>query len=351
MRPLNRRLRIGVLFGGQSAEHAVSLMSGQAIMDALATRHQVVPIGISKSGQFLPGVDVRAALAGSGQLVETTTALAPSAAVAGLDVVVVALHGPMGEDGTVQGLLELAGIPYVGSGVLGSAVAMDKAMMKGAFATAGLPVGPWRLLRHAEWLAGPDQALAKLENFQLPVFVKPANMGSSVGISRVDSWAELSPAIERAFAHDRRVVVEEGLAARELECGVIGNDRPQASVVGEVVSHRAFYDYEAKYQADGADLLIPADLGPEVASRARQLAVQAFLAVDAAGLARVDMFLVGDQLYVNEINTLPGFTPYSMFPRLWQASGLDYPTLLDRLIDYALERHARTRSDAQRGDP
>lgn len=350
MRSLKRRLRVGVLFGGQSAEHAVSLMSGQAIMDALALRHQVVPIGISKDGRFVPGADARVALAGSGQLVEPMTALAPTEAMAGLDVVVVALHGPRGEDGTVQGLLELAGIPYVGSGVLGSAVSMDKAMMKGAFLAAGLSVGPWRLIRHADWRQDPAAAMASLNDFPLPVFVKPANMGSSVGISRVDGWAELASAIERAFAHDRRVVVEQGLLARELECGVIGNDRPVASVVGEVVPHHAFYDYEAKYQAGGADLLIPADLPPGVADQARELAVQAFLAVDAAGLARVDMFLAGEAVYLNEINTLPGFTPYSMFPQLWQASGVDYPTLLDRLIAYALERHQGQGPDGPKGE-
>lgn len=343
------RLRVGVLFGGQSAEHTVSLMSGQAIMDALALRHQVVPIGISQDGRFLPGADVRAALAGSGQMATSETALAPTEAVAGLDVVVVALHGPKGEDGTVQGLLELAGIPYVGSGVLGSAVSMDKAMMKGAFSAAGLPVGPWRLIRQADWEEDPERALASLHDFALPVFVKPANMGSSVGISRVDGWAKLAPALSQAFRHDRRAVVEQGLSARELECGVIGNDRPAASVVGEVVSHHAFYDYEAKYQPDGADLMIPANLPAELAERARDLAVQAFLAVDAAGLARVDMFLAGETLYLNEINTLPGFTPYSMFPRLWQASGLDYPALLDQLIAYALERHGKAGPDRGRG--
>ncbi len=328
-----------MLFGGQSAEHAVSLMSGEAIIAALRAHHEVVPIGISRAGRFLPGADPRLALAGQGQLEEPAASPAPTETVAGLDVVVVALHGPMGEDGTVQGLLELAGIPYVGSGVLASAVSMDKAMMKAAFGQAGLPVGPWRLVREAEWRADRERALQPLADFRLPLFVKPANMGSSVGISRVEAWAELSAAVEEAFRHDRRVVVEEGLSGRELECGVIGNDAPEASVVGEVVSHHPFYDYEAKYQPGGADLVIPADLPPEVAERARRLATAAFVAVDAAGLARVDMFLAGDTLYLNEINTLPGFTPYSMFPRLWQASGVDYPTLLDRLVSYALERH------------
>lgn len=346
------RLRVGVLLGGQSGEHDVSLMSGLSIIEGLKDRYEVIPIGITRSGQFLPGVDVTRALAGGGvDAVGGERALEPlqSGAVIGpLDVVIPALHGPMGEDGTVQGLLELAGVPFVGSGVLGSAVAMDKAVMKEVFASHGLPVGAWRLVTESRWREDPDGVADEVAALGYPVFVKPSNMGSSVGISRVDDASGLATAIDEALAHDRRVVVEKGMVARELECAVLGNDHPETSVVGEIVPHASFYDYRAKYLEGGADLIVPANLPQDVETSLRDYARQAFTAVDAAGLARVDFFLTGDgRLVLNEVNTFPGFTPFSMYPKLWAASGLSYEDLLDRLIALALERAETMRRKRQ----
>jgi len=346
------RLRVGVLFGGQSGEHDVSLMSGLSIIEGLKDRYEVIPIGITRSGQFLPGVDAARALAGGGvDPVAGERALEPlqSGAIIGpLDVVIPALHGPMGEDGTVQGLLELAGVPFVGSGVLGSAVSMDKAIMKEVFASHGLPVGPWRLVRESGWRRDPKGVADEVADLGYPVFVKPSNMGSSVGISRVADDAVLAAAIDGALAHDRRVVVEKAMVARELECAVLGNDHPETSVVGEIVPHATFYDYHAKYAEGGADLIVPANIPHDLEARVREYARQAFIAVDAAGLARVDFFLTGDgRVVLNEVNTFPGFTPFSMYPRLWAASGLSYGHLLDRLIDLAIERAETMRRKRQ----
>jgi D-alanine-D-alanine ligase len=261
-----------------------------------------------------------------------------------VDVVFPVLHGPRGEDGTVQGLLELARVPYVGAGVLGSAVGMDKIMMKGAFQQAGLPVCRWLPVTRQQWRRDPFGVQERVASeLDFPCFVKPANLGSSVGISKVHGPEELPLALDLAAGYDRRLIVEQGIDAREVECSVLGNDEPRASVVGEIVPHREFYDYEAKYTDGQSDLIIPADIPPETAEQARAMACRAFLAIDAAGLARVDFFLerATGRLLVNEINTIPGFTRWSMYPKLWEASGLAYPALLDELIRLALERHGR----------
>jgi len=344
-----------VLFGGRSGEHVVSAMSGLAIIEGLKTRYDVVPIGITRSGQFLPGADVRKAVSGGGvekaggAEIRSLAPLEISQVVGRLDVVIPALHGPMGEDGTIQGLLELADIPYVGSGVLGSAVSMDKAVMKEVLECSGLPTSPWFLVTETLWREDPGPFVQRGKALSWPVFVKPANMGSSVGIAKVADEDAFERAVEKAFEYDRRVMVEKGLAAREFECAVLGNDHPETSVVGEIVPHADFYDYGAKYGEEGADLVIPAPLAPARSEEIRDLAQRAFLAVDAQGLARVDFFLEGERVYVNEINTLPGFTPFSMYPKLWAATGVPYEQLLDRLIQLALERHEIRRRKLDRG--
>ena len=354
-------MRIGVLFGGRSGEHEVSLMSAQSVINALdPDRYEVVPIGISKEGQWLVG-DAMAALsegttdtARPGTLLphphasglmrmerEETQPLTLSE-VAELDVLFPVLHGPYGEDGTVQGLLELAGLPYVGAGVVGSAVGMDKAIFKHVMAANDIPVLPWQLVLASEWRARPGAILNHLETlFAYPVFTKPANLGSSVGITKCGDRMELAQGLDQAARYDRRMIVEQGIDGRELEVSVLGNDRPIASVVGEIRPQREFYDYLAKYVSDDSDLLIPAPLEPEVAEKVRALAVRAYRAIDCAGLGRVDLLMDREtgRLYLNEINTIPGFTRISMYPKLWEASGISYPELLDRLIELALDRY------------
>jgi len=353
------RRRVAVLFGGRSAEHEISCISARSVIDALDPEHvEVVPIGISKDGRWhlLPGppalpsetgrmpeigaVDGSAVtLAAEGGSQELVAADGTRAAI---DVVFPVLHGPMGEDGAVQGLLELAGVPYVGAGVLGSAVGMDKAVQKVLFAAAGLPVAPWTPVREPEWEEDPEGVAARAEALGFPLFVKPATLGSSVGISKAHDHGELGPALEEAFRYARKAVVERGVVPiREVECAVLGNDDPVASIVGEIVPEgHEFYDYEAKYlDADGARLLIPADLPSALSDRIQRAAVTAFHAVECWGMARVDFFVSGDDLWINEINTIPGFTSISMYPKLWQASGLSYPDLIERLLDLAVERH------------
>ncbi len=363
-----QRVRVGVIFGGRSGEHEVSLMSARSIMDALdKEKYEVVPIGIDREGQWLAGDAMRALRDGeagaaqpatllpaphsSGLLQFESPELEESSAVqpvsfsraANLDVIIPVLHGPYGEDGTVQGLLELAGLPYVGAGVVGSAVGMDKAIFKQIMVANQIPILPWRLVRTGEWRSQPDLVIAAIESaFTYPLFTKPANLGSSVGISRCEDRSALVAGIEDAARYDRRIIVEQGISARELEVSVLGNDAPIASIVGEVRPRRAFYDYVAKYVSDDSELLIPAPLPAEVAAEARALALRVFNAIDCAGLGRVDLLLDRDsgRLYVNEINTMPGFTRISMYPKLWEASGLSYSELLDRLIELALDRHA-----------
>ena len=372
------KIRVGILFGGQSGEHEVSLVSASAVMDALdRTKYEIVPIGITKQGRWIAGDTALPALAALAdpKLLPTsaelkmqneelkTGAAKPSAAADvtdtmlvakpesqfsilnsqfSIDVVFPVLHGPMGEDGTVQGLLELAGVPYVGCGVLASAVGLDKAMMKAAFSAAGLPQVPWLLVRRAEWRADSAGQIEQIEaQLHYPVFVKPANMGSSVGITRATDRCTLAQGLDEAARYDRRIVVEQGINAREIEVSVLGNDEPQASVAGEIVPSNAWYDYEAKYLGGESKILIPAPISDALAEQVRRMAIQAFTAIDGAGLARVDFLLEHESevLYLNEANTMPGFTPVSMYAKMWAASGLAYGPLLDRLIELAIERH------------
>lgn len=347
------RLRLLLLFGGRSAEHDVSVASAVAMLRALKGADiEVVPLGISREGRWRLGDRALGMLQGAslfGGADQDVSALVPvssplanvAEALRSVDVVFPLLHGPHGEDGTVQGLLELAGVPYVGAGVLGSALSMDKLAMKGAFRSAGLPVAPYVGVLRSHWRRDPALLEQELETqLRYPMFVKPANMGSSVGISKVHDRSELRPAMDLAARYDRRLVVEQGLETRELECGVLGNDEPQASVVGEVLPGAEFYDYEAKYVGEYSATRIPAELDSDISHEIRQLALAAFRAVDAAGMARVDFFLVGGRkIYINEINTIPGFTPISQFPRLWEASGVSYYELVRRLAELAIERH------------
>ncbi len=356
-----RKIRVGVIFGGRSGEHEVSLMSARSVMEALdSNRYEVVMIGITKSGRWLTG-NVPAALESGVDNAAQYAALLPDprasalmamqeqakqplrlSEVAYLDVVFPVLHGPYGEDGTVQGLLELAGIPYIGAGVVGSAVGMDKAIFKSVMTANDLPVLPWTLVRKSKWEESPSDVLDEIEDhLKYPVFTKPANLGSSVGITKCSTRIDLEEGIDQAVRYDRRVVVELGIDARELEVSVLGNDEPKASVVGEVKPKREYYDYVAKYISDDSELVIPAKLTPEVAEQVQQLAIQAFKAMDCAGLGRVDFLLDKStaNLYINEVNTIPGFTRISMYPKLWEATGISYPELLDRLIMLALERH------------
>lgn len=359
---MTQPLRLGVLFGGKSGEHEVSLMSAASIITALADGpFTVAPILIQKNGSWVAGPDSLRSLPASDALarhpavVQTPLPLAPSrltplAALKEdlhLDAVFPVLHGTLGEDGTVQGLLELADIPYVGSGVLASAVAMDKIMMKTVFAHHGLTQVPYIGLSRAAWRQSPAETIDSVETrLGYPTFVKPANLGSSVGISKAKTRSELVAALDLAASYDTRLIVERGIDARELEVGVLGLDNPRVSVVGEVTPHREFYDYEAKYQEGGASLTIPAEIPGPVADRIQEMARTAFAALDCAGLARIDFFLERDThtVYINEVNTLPGFTPFSMYPLLWQHSGVPYSDLLRILVELAIKRH-RERAD------
>lgn len=360
-----KRLRVGVLFGGRSAEHEVSLRSAQSIMQAMdKDKYELVPIGVSKAGEWLR-LDA-GALEGPAQILALQgervallphpedQSLVPLDNGAGgphkpLDVVFPVLHGPLGEDGTVQGLLELADIAYVGSGVLGSAVGMDKAAMKALFLQRRLNITPYRVFLRKHWQKDAQAVQAECESaFAYPWFVKPANLGSSVGISKVHDASELGPAMDEAARYDRKLVVEAAVAhVREIEVSVMGNDEPLASVVGEILPSHEFYDYESKYLDDATRLILPADLPESVANRIREIAVEAFLALDCAGLARVDFLIDGEtlEIFLSEVNTMPGFTTVSMYPKLWEASGIPYPELIDKLIELAMERHAENRSN------
>jgi len=386
-----KKLRVGVLFGGRSGEHEVSLLSAASVVNAIdKNKYEVVPIGITKDGRWLTAAAAEALLQGkphdesrhlragdpdatpgaavlaSGEAVvvppepvhpanrsltpfqsDATTHRRAADRAINVDVIFPVLHGTFGEDGTIQGLLELADIPYVGAGVLGSAAGMDKDIMKALFRSASLPIVKHVTILRSDW----DTDAKKTEKIvdralKYPVFVKPANLGSSVGISKARTRKELGPAIYEAAKFDRKIVIEQGVGgakhkAREIECSVLGNDRPQASVPGEIVPIKEFYDYAAKYLDEGSELVIPAKLTKAETKKVQELAVRAFQAVDCAGLARVD-FLMDPKtrkLFVNEINTMPGFTAISMYPKLWAASGLSYPDLIDRLIQFGIERH------------
>lgn len=357
------KVRLALIFGGRSAEHDVSLASAHSVLGAInPERYEVSLIAISRRGEWLTGGSALDLLSQGQDEARNTRdlvafnepaadsrvvrALAPGAAQpdrGAVDVVFPILHGPLGEDGAVQGLLELAGVPYVGAGVAASAVGMDKVLMKRLFEQAGLPVMPFIGVTRPQWhndSSGVAHQIADTVGY--PCFVKPANMGSSVGINRVDEPDALSGAMAEATQFDRRVIVERAAPApREIECGVLGNERPEVSVVGEikVASWAPFYNYDAKYQPGASDLIVPADLPDHISRTVRDLARRAFAAIDGGGMARVDFFLCGEVVYVNEINTIPGFTPTSMFPLLWAASGLTYDRLIDRLIELAIERH------------
>ena len=359
---MTRRIRVAVIFGGRSSEHSISCISAGSILRALdRTRYEVVPIGITRTGHWVLEADNPARLAviagtfpsvneTRSPLVFTADPTRPDLVIEStvpkllqqVDVAFPVLHGPWGEDGTIQGLLELAGVPYVGSGVFSSAASMDKAHMKSMLVTAGLPVGVYEVITDRQWRSDKHEALRRIEALGLPVFVKPARAGSSVGISKVKYREQLEPAIELARSHDPKVVIEASIEGnRELECGVLGSATgPRASEVAEIIVRRGhdFYDYDAKYVDDSVDLVVPAKLPGDLTAQARELACAAFDALDCEGLARVDMFLAGGQLVVNELNTMPGFTTISMFPRMWQESGMDYPTLVDTLIQDALRR-------------
>jgi D-alanine-D-alanine ligase len=368
-----KRLRVGILFGGRSGEHEVSLLSAASVLKSIdREKFEVVPIGITKEGRWLAAGDANALLEGNGSEgsrrlragdPETTpgakllhegipTLMTPVPGPQGpegkaIDVVFPVLHGTFGEDGTIQGLFELAGIAYVGSGVLGSSAGMDKDVMKRLFAQAKLPLVKHVTLLRAEWEKSPRKAVAAVEKaLRYPVFVKPANLGSSIGISKAHDRKELGPALDLAARYDRKLVVEEGVGgkkqkARELEVAVLGNDAPEASVVGEIIPGKEFYDYEAKYLSEGSVPVIPAKLTRAEAKQVREMAVAAFKACDLSGLARVDFLMEPDgkrRIFLNEVNTMPGFTRISMYPKLWEATGIAYRELITRLIELAIER-------------
>jgi D-alanine-D-alanine ligase len=386
------KLRVGILFGGRSGEHEVSLLSAASVLEAIdETKYEVVPIGITKDGRWLTAESAERLLKGDGgaqseekhlragdpeatpgaavlatgeavvvppEPVRREGGLAPfqtdvstlrraSDRAINVDVIFPVLHGTFGEDGTIQGLLELADIAYVGAGVLGSAAGMDKDVMKALFRTAGLPIVKHVTILRSAWESAPKKAEKLVKSkLRYPVFVKPANLGSSVGISKAHDRKELAPAIDEAAKFDRKIVIEEGVGgkkhkAREIECAVLGNDEPKASVAGEIVPCKEFYDYDAKYLDEGSELVIPAKITKAEMKKVQALAVAAFRAVDCSGLARVDFLMdpKSRKLFVNEINTMPGFTAISMYPKLWAASGLAYPDLIDRLIQLGVERH------------
>lgn len=361
-----RKVRVAVLFGGQSDEHDVSLRSARTIMDALdADRYEIVPVGITRQGQWVADGDPLKALqsvspmfalaagatedgdAATTEVVQVGGSGLPAGLTETVDIVFPALHGPKGEDGTVQGMLELAGVPYIGSGVLGSAVAMDKAVTKNLLAQAGLPQVPWVQVLRRDWERDPEEIEALVtKRLGYPCFVKPANMGSSVGVGKARNPVELHTAMREAARFDRRIVIEQGVNAREIELAVLGNDDPIVSVAGEVVPAGEFYDYNAKYIDDDAQLIIPAKLDRELLSYMQELAIDAFQALDLAGMARVDFFVERetDRVFINEVNTIPGFTSISMYPMLWEASGVPLAELVDRLVQLAVERNQdRTR--------
>ena len=359
--PEKKRLKVGILFGGRSGEHEVSLASAASVIRGLdPDKYEAVPIGISKEGHWLIGAGATKLLPDvlrSGQRVTMTAdpsdaALIPvdrSGVGHRLDVVFPVMHGTFGEDGTIQGLLDLAGLPFVGAGVLGSAIGMDKDVAKRLLQVAKIPVVPWITVHRHEWERDPQPLQQAIEKkFKYPVFVKPATLGSSVGMSKVHSRAELAPALALAAEFAMKILVERAVVAREIEVSVLGNHDPEASVPGEIVPHREFYDYAAKYLEEGTQLLIPAVLKPVQAKQIQKYAVAAFRALELSGMARVDFFLEkkGGKIFLNEVNTIPGFTSISMYPKLWEASGIPFRELIDKLIELALEQHrekARTK--------
>jgi D-alanine-D-alanine ligase len=363
---MKHKIRVGVIFGGRSGEHEISLASARSVMEAMdKEKYEIVPIAITKAGRWLASGDPMRALEASDEtasrpvtllsgptqrglmrIEEKETAI-EAKSLAELDVIFPILHGPYGEDGTVQGMLELSGLPYVGAGVTASALGMDKSAFKDVMQAHGLPIVKHVMLKRKSWEADPEGTLQIIEErLSYPVFTKPANLGSSVGVSKCHARTGLEAGLSEAARYDRKILVEEAVpAAREIEVSVLGNDEPIASVPGEIIPSREFYDYEAKYLDSGneaSELLIPAPLTKEVTEKVQNLAVRAYKAIDCAGMARVDFLLSGETteaLYLNELNTIPGFTDISMYPKLWEASGIPYPELIDRLIELALERY------------
>ena len=361
----DKKLRIGLVYGGRSGEHEVSLASAKAVIENLDRhKYEVVPIGITKHGTWLLVSEPVGLITTEPRADQVDSTKTPTVTLTAdptlrrllplradtplpndgkLDVIFPVLHGTYGEDGTLQGLLEMANVPYVGCNVLGSALGMDKEKTKVVLSSVGLPVGPYLVYRRKQWERAPETILNTIEEqLGYPNFVKPVNLGSSVGINKAHDRGELEYALHSATAYDRKIIVERGIDCRELECGVLGNDEPIASVVGEIFPSNEFYDYNAKYIDNKSQTVIPAELPQTTVEEVRHQAVQAFLALDLSGLARIDFFLEKGtgKVYINEVNTLPGFTPISMYPRLWSASGIAYSDLLDRLIELALERHA-----------
>ena len=370
----SQRIRVGIIFGGRSGEHEVSLRSARSIIDAIDTdKYEVLPIGITKEGRWIAtGDPLQALSAGSGEVKAaaligepgdaTLKAIEPAGSkgvsnlsdIATVDVIFPVLHGPYGEDGTIQGLMELADVAYVGSGVVGSAVGMDKVVFKSVMIAHELPVLPYKLVLRREWEDNPHAIIERVENdLHYPLFVKPVNLGSSVGITKATSTSGLVAGLNEAARFDRRLLVEQGIDAREIEVSVLGNDDPKASVPGEVIPGEEFYSYSDKYLNDSAQLLIPAPLDEKQTRLAQRLAVQSFKAIDACGLARCDFLMDKDtgKLWINEINTIPGFTSISMYPKLWEASSLPYSKLIDRLIQLALERHDDKRRNKTTYEP
>ncbi len=357
------KLTVGVLFGGRSGEHAVSLRSAASVMEAMdRDRYRVFPVGITEQGRWLAGGDPMAALQNNeipGDCFHAVLDVDPQKPrlllldpgeperiheFVDLDLVFPVLHGPYGEDGTLQGLLELAGLPYAGSGVLASAAGMDKVVMKILFRHMGLPVGDFIYFNSIRWSQEKDQLMEQVkQKLGYPCFVKPANLGSSVGVSKASDPSSLVTGVEEAMRYDSKVVVEAFIKGREIECSILGDEAPLASVPGEIIPCNEFYDYWAKYIDNRSDLIIPAPMDESMEQKVKEYAIAAFQAVELSGLARVDFFLdeEANQLYVNEVNTMPGFTSISMYPKLWEASGVPYPELIDRLIQIALQRHRR----------
>ncbi|MCZ0955164.1 MAG: D-alanine--D-alanine ligase [Rhodospirillaceae bacterium] len=351
---MSDRLRIGVIFGGTSGEHDISLLTARGVLGAIdATRYDIVPIGISKTGRWAVGENVLERLSREaeadrshfepGTSADSIGAMSEALSLlsnAGVDAVFPLLHGPMGEDGSLQGLLEFCGVPYVGCGVAASAVAMDKGLAKDVFRSNSIPTLPWIMVQRGRWQGRRGRVLADLESsFSYPLFVKPANLGSSVGISKVGNREELTAGLDLAARYDERLLVEPGIDAREIEIAILGNSDPRASVPGEIRPKREFYDYKAKYFDDATELIVPAVLDDPVTRELQSLAIQSFEALACAGLARVDFLLERgtDKAWISEVNTMPGFTESSMYPRLWEASGIAYGVLIDRLLELALE--------------
>ncbi len=356
------KLRVGIIFGGRSGEHEVSYYSAISIIKAInKDKYTIVPIGITKEGRWISPEETAQALQ-SGKIegrssvillndpsskalirINNNQKLDKSPALEKLDVIFPVLHGPYGEDGTVQGLLELANIPYVGAGVAASAISMDKDLMKTIFKQHALPLLKWITIKRKNWQKDKQRVLALIQDtFKYPIFVKPTNLGSSVGITKVHRAKELEKAINLASSYDRKILIEQGVEeVREIECSILGNDEPQVSAVGEVRPAREFYDYDSKYLDEKTQLIVPADLPEEVSRKIQEIALCAFKAIDAAGMARVDFFVTEkeNKIYLNEINTIPGFTSVSMYPRMWEASGISYTDLIDKLIQLAFERY------------